>query len=153
VDARHAYERIAATLLARGRYGGDVPRLDAEVELIAKGRREAAGELDDVQSASVDPVDRRLHAEAAGPPRFDRGREAEHDVGIALDHRHDPGPLHLDDDLLARAQTGCVDLRDRGCRQRLAVETRERLLKGAPAPRPRREGRRPWRTAIAVISE
>jgi hypothetical protein len=101
---------------ARGRHRRHVARLDPEVQLLADRVGEAVGQVAD--------ADRPRPAGAA----LQRPCQPRHDVQVALDHRADPGPLHLHGHLGAGPQAGGVHLGDGGRRQRLAVEPGEHLV-------------------------
>ena len=79
---------------------------------------ELRDDLDGMQPLRLGPV-------ALGEPR-DRVQH----LDVALDQRRDVRPQDLHDDGLCRREARRVHLRDRGGRERLAVELREHLLDG-----------------------
>src|SRR5260370_26404520 len=70
----------------------------------------------------------RLEAPAFGPQALDQPGGGLEQREIPGNRRLDPRPQYLDRDLAAVLEGGEMDLRDRGARHRLALESRERLL-------------------------
>ena len=90
--------------------------LDPEVQLLPQRQREAVGQL------------AHAHRPRPGRGRDQRAGEPVDDVEVALDHRTDAGPLHLQHHLLAGGERRCVHLGHAGRRQRLRRDGREHLL-------------------------
>ena len=96
---------------------GDAPALGAEIELTPDGSVELTHDA------------HRVHEFEFGDGGSGAtGKEVE-DVEVALNLGLDAGPLHLDDDLFARAtEQSAVDLRDARAGERQLLEHREDLL-------------------------
>lgn len=95
--------------------GGDIARLDPEVQFLGQGVGEAATQVGDVMGAPP-----------PGPGLKPAGQVADH-VQVAGDQLGDAGPLYLQDDRRAVRPPGPVGLRERGGCHRLAVDLGEDL--------------------------
>ena len=113
--ARHDVP-VLAEVVEHRRDVEHVRRLDAEVEL-----------LDDRVGEQLDQR-RRVGEGGDGDPPDEVRRQPGHRPQVDVHETADVGPLDLDDDILAGAQPGPVDLGDRGRSDGRAVERREHVL-------------------------